>query len=535
MDILKWTVLWFLMVCQTNGNGAANQKPHIFFITVDDMGNNDIGYNNAEVQTPNIDGLAKAGVILDSNYVYPVCTPSRAAFMTGRYAHKIGLQHGVIEHNQPAYINNTFKTVAEKLTTNYGYAAHMIGKWHLGNCKDEVTPTYRGFNSFYGFYGGAEHYYTYKSGSHKDFRDNLTAFDPQHPNYPSEDVDGYSTFEYVKRAIKLVENHDKSQPLFMYLAFQAPHSRLMAPQYLKDKYPGTWTYTDRFGSTVTADRSTFYAMVTAVDEAIGELYSELDKLGLLENAIIAFTSDNGGQPAVGGFNNPYRGTKGSYYEGGIRVPGFIYSKTLLTQSGYRSQELMHASDWMPTFISLAGGSADLTSDSDLVDIDGVDETQMLLSKSGSARSKIFLNIDEVTASTTIYGVIKQYGSEVWKYVQGDIGRRNIVYTATKVSRKRTFMDRLEDLLKRSRSDRTKRAKRDKYLFKISDDVTESTNWYNDPDPNIQTIQTDLENEIAAEINNAVSPMNLYSCSSPNNSLNGFWTAGAGNGWCDCTP
>ncbi|XP_062601834.1 arylsulfatase I-like [Saccostrea cucullata] len=534
MDVRKWIILWFLILCLTGGQGAPNQKPHIFFIAVDDMGNHDIGYNNDEVLTPNLDRLAEAGVILDANYVYPVCTPSRSAFMTGRYAHKTGFQHEVVANSQPAYIESKYKTVAEKLTNNYGYAAHMIGKWHLGFCKEAVTPTFRGFNSFYGYYGGGEHYYTYTAGGNKDFHDNLTATTPENPNYPQEDEDGYSTYEYAKRAISIVQNHNSSQPLFMYLAFQAPHSPLLAPQALKDKYPGTWTYTDEDGSTITTERSTFYAMVTAVDQAVGELHAELEKLRLLENAIIVFTSDNGGLPKLGGFNNPYKGTKGTYFEGGIRVPGFVYSKNLLTVSGYRNQGMLHASDWLPTFISLAGGRADLASDSDLVDIDGVDQTQMLLNNGASARSKIIINIDDLETRSAIFGIIKQNGTDVWKYVQGDIGSRDIVYTATKVNKKRNFLQRLIEALKQKKSKRTKRAITDRYLFKISDDITEDVNLYGDSSPDIQNILSDLQEEVRAEKRIAVSPMNPYECTNANNKVNGFWTAGAGDGWCGCT-
>lgn len=551
MDLPKWLILWLFAVCQITiqlGLGAAIQKPNIIFIAVDDMGNNDIGYNNPEVDTPNLDYLAKNGVILESNYVYPVCSPSRAAFMTGRYAHKIGFQRGPVEHKQPAYIESNYKTVAEKLTTNYGYAAHMIGKWHLGYCKDAVTPTNRGFDSFYGFYGGQENYYTYTSARYKDFRDNLTAVTPQNPNYPREDVDGYSTFEYKKRAIEIVGNHDKSVPLFLYLAFQAPHSPLQAPQELKDKYPGDWTYTDLDGSTKTTSRATFYAMVTAVDQAVGEVYTEMETQGLLDNAIIVFTSDNGGQPSQGGFNNPYRGAKGTFYEGGVRVPGFVYSKNLLTQSGYRHQGLLHASDWLPTFISLAGGSADLTTDIDLTSIDGVDQTQMLLNNGESARSKIILNIYDLERPSTIYGIVKQYGPEVWKYVQGDIGRRGIVYTATKSSRKRSNIQRLgraeertQRTINRKRTQKaltrehTQRAINDKYLFAISVDASETYNLYGDSASEIQAIQADLEAEIEAEKLVAVPPMNPYDCSNPNNLLDGFWSAGPGEGWCGCSP
>ncbi|XP_022328529.1 arylsulfatase I-like [Crassostrea virginica] len=519
-----WIVLWLLAACKTHGQ--ANQKPNIFFIAVDDMGNNDIGYNNPEVETPNLNNLGNNGVILESNYVYPVCSPSRSAFMTGRYAHKTGFQHGTVEHNQPAYIDSSYKTVAEKLTQSYGYAAHMVGKWHLGYCKDSVTPTYRGFDSFYGFYGGQENYYTYNVARYNDFRDNLTAVTPKNPNYPREDVDGYSTFEYVKRAVEIVKNHDKTQPLFLYLAFQAPHTPLQAPQELIDKYPGSWTYTDTDGSQKTTDRGTFYALVTAVDMAVGTLHQELENQGLLDNAIIVFTSDNGGQPKEGGFNNPYRGAKGTFYEGGVRVPGFVYSKSLLTKTSYRHRGLLHASDWLPTFISLAGESADLTSDNDLISIDGVDQTQMLLNGGDSARSKIVLNIDDFERSSTIYGVIKQFGTEVWKYVQGNIGRRDIVYSATKTSKKRA--------LKRSfKSERTKRAVNDKYLYLISADSSETHNLYGDTTPEIQDIQNDLEDEVEAEKLKAVPPMNPYNCGTPNNLLNGFWSAGPGDGWCNC--
>ena len=262
------------------------KAPHVLFVVVDDLGFDDVGFRSGnEIHTPNIDAFAKSGLVLDQYYVQDVCSPSRSTFMTGRYA----MHHSVVDWIPPAsaYGLPLNETTLAQLFKRAGYATHMSGKWHMGFYKWAMTPTFRGFDSFVGFYSGGEDYFTHESGGAYDFRR-----DPS-PNCGEgcsqiawQDQGSYSTTVFSEEAVRVVGAHDPSrQPLFLYLAFQGVHSPAQVPPAYEQQYEESIT---------DPKRRTFAGMLSAVDEGIGNVTKALAAKGMLEDTLIVFTTDNGG-------------------------------------------------------------------------------------------------------------------------------------------------------------------------------------------------------------------------------------------------
>ncbi|CAH1795740.1 unnamed protein product [Owenia fusiformis] len=300
-----------------------SKPPNIVFIVADDLGWNDVGWRNEQVLTPNLDKLAREGVILNSSYVQPVCTPSRNAFLTGYFPFHTGLQHFVIFPPQPYGLPLKFTLLPERLR-KLGYDTHMVGKWHLGFCKWEYTPTYRGFDTFLGYYNGEEHYF-----SHDYTYQNKKGFDLRNNTKPLREATGdYSANIYATRAIEILENHNKSKPLFLYLPFQSVHAPLEVPERYKDLYPAVKTQA----------RRTYLAMVSALDEAVGNITDTLKKYGYMDDTLIVFTTDNGGPVNWGANNWPLRGAKVTLWEGGTKASAFVHGP-MLKKRGYTNTGL----------------------------------------------------------------------------------------------------------------------------------------------------------------------------------------------------
>uniref|UniRef100_F6TLU2 Arylsulfatase B-like n=2 Tax=Ciona intestinalis TaxID=7719 RepID=F6TLU2_CIOIN len=337
--------LVFVQVLYVSGH----QKPNILLIVADDLGFNDVGYHNPDIYTPNINKLAKDGVILESYYVQPICTPSRSQLMTGRYQIHTGLQHSVIFAPQPNCLPVDEIILPQKLK-EAGYTTHAVGKWHLGFYKKECLPTSRGFDTFYGYYCGAEDYYTKQVHANFHFGNKtrrVSGFD-FHDNSRTEwEANGtYSSYLYRDRAVRIIKSHNSSIPLFMYLPFQSVHFPLQVPaKYIK-----------RYRHIKDRKRRTFSAMVTAMDEAIGSVVDALKWKGIWQDTLVVFTTDNGGQTLFGGNNWPLRGRKASLWEGGVRGVGLVRGYGI-RDKGRSSNELVHISDWFPTLLYIAGANA----------------------------------------------------------------------------------------------------------------------------------------------------------------------------------
>jgi len=350
--------------CGARDPGIADRRPNILFILADDLGWGDVGFHGSEIETPNIDALAESGVRLEHFYVQPVCSPTRAALLTGRYPMRQGLQVDVIRPWAEYGLPLGERTLPEALR-EAGYETAIYGKWHLGHARRAYLPTQRGFDRQYGHYLGAIDYFTHRhAGGHDWHRDDQPSFDA-----------GYSTFLLAQEASRAIRDHDSKRPLFIYLPFNAVHTPLQVPPSYVGRYPH-----------LKKPRRTYAGMVTAMDEAIGRILDALDRTGRARSTLIVFASDNGGfAPDVISSNRPYRAGKGTLYEGGVRVPavvawnGHIEAGTVVT-------EALHVVDWYPTLLKLAGARLDQA-----LPLDGRDAWPTITQGSPSPHEEILLN------------------------------------------------------------------------------------------------------------------------------------------------
>ena len=353
-------------------------RPHIVYIVADDLGWKDVGFHGSDIKTPNIDKLAQHGALLEQFYVQPMCTPTRAALMTGRYPCRYGLQTLVIPTPSKYGLPTDERLLAQALK-EVGYKTVMVGKWHLGHADRKFWPRQRGFDYHYGSMVGEVDYFTHSSGNVRDWYRNDRSVSEQ----------GYVTQLWGKDAVEQINAHDPKSPLFLYLAFTAPHSPYQAPKEYIDKYRHIEDPT----------RRTYAAMITCMDDEIGKVVSALEKKQMRDNTLIVFMSDNGGNRTallVGDAdvsklklpadNGPYRGGKGMLYEGGTRVaalanwPGRIKAAEV--------KEIIHVVDMFPTLAGLAG--ANVTKGKPL---DGLNVWSTISEGNPSPRQEVVYNIE----------------------------------------------------------------------------------------------------------------------------------------------
>lgn len=354
-------------------NIVETKQPHIVFIVADDYGYNDVGYHGSEIKTPVLDRLAAEGVKLENYYVQPICSPTRTQLMTGRYQIHTGTQHSLFWPLRPHGMPLSDPTFADKLR-EAGYSTHAVGKWHLGFFKREYLPMNRGFDSFFGILNGkADHFQYNVSAMSYNGLDLYDGIKKVNEVYRGQ----YSTSLYTKKTIELLEAHDKSKPLFVYVAFQAVHAPLQVPEQYLQQYQH-----------ITDEKRRLYAgMTSAMDEAVGQIVEAFKTRGLWNDTLLVFSTDNGGQVSEGGNNWPLRGWKGSLWEGGIKAVGFVHG-AMLNIKGTVSKELIHVSDWFPTLIRVANGSLKGTNA-----LDGVDQFKTISFGTKSGRQTILHNID----------------------------------------------------------------------------------------------------------------------------------------------
>ncbi|XP_043984027.1 arylsulfatase I [Gambusia affinis] len=396
-----------------NDRSPVQQPPHIIFIMTDDQGFNDIGYHSSDIRTPVLDKLAADGVKLENYYVQPICTPSRSQLITGRYQIHTGLQHSIIRPRQPNCLPFDQVTLPQRLQ-QLGYSTHMVGKWHLGFYKKECLPTRRGFDTYLGSLTGSMNYYTYESCDGPE----LCGFDLHEGELVAWRHRGkYSTHLYTQRVRKILAAHDPlSQPLFIFLSFQAVHTPLQCPQ----------EYIHPYKELENVARRKYAAMVSIVDEAVRNITYALRKYGFYQNSVLIFSTDNGGQPLSGGSNWPLRGRKGTYWEGGVRGLGFVHSP-LLRRKRRVSKALVHITDWYPTLVGLAGGNESLTEG-----VDGYNVWEAISEGKESPRFEILHNIDPLYNYARTGSLQKGFGiwntaiqasirTGDWKLLTGDPG------------------------------------------------------------------------------------------------------------------
>ena len=314
---------------------AAGRKPNIIVILADDQGYAELGCQGFnDVPTPNIDSIAKNGVRFTSGYVScPVCSPTRAGLLTGRYQQRFGHEFnpGPPDPEHRFGLPLTETTVADRLKAA-GYATGLVGKWHLGE-KEKYWPTDRGFDEFFGFLGGAHAYMTVSGGPLEGIFRGKRAVEERE----------YLTDAFAREATAFVERH-KSEPFFLYLAFNAVHNPLQAPE----------KYLRRFSKVEPENRRKFLAMLSAMDDAVGALLDTLRRNALEEDTLIFYLSDNGGPTdKTTSRNDPLRGLKGEVWEGGIRVPFLMQWKGTVPAGGVYDKPVISL-DVVPTVLAAAG-------------------------------------------------------------------------------------------------------------------------------------------------------------------------------------
>ena len=315
---------------------AQGRPPNIVVIVADDMGYADVGFQGSrDIPTPNIDALARGGIRFSDAYVSgPYCSPTRAGLMTGRYPQRFGHEFNPVGNPEPGLpLGET--TMADRLRAA-GYRTALFGKWHLGSAAP-LHPMERGFDEFFGFLGGDHSYFEAMPAT------GGPVFDGRKPTEKM----GYLTEEVSDRAVDFIERN-RSQPFFLYLAFNAVHT----PMHATEKY------LSRFANIADEQRRTYAAMLSAMDDGIGRTMAALRAAGLEESSLIFFFSDNGGptMPTTtvnGSSNAPLRGSKRQTWEGGIRVPFVVQWKGHLAAGKTESRPIIQL-DVLPTALAAAG-------------------------------------------------------------------------------------------------------------------------------------------------------------------------------------
>ncbi|XP_023215784.1 arylsulfatase B-like [Centruroides sculpturatus] len=388
--------LFFILVLIFTSNRIYCTKPHIVFILADDLGWNDVSFHGfLQIPTPNIDVLASNGVILNNYYVQPLCTPSRAALLSGRHPIHLGLQHWILYGAQPAGLPLDVKIMPE-FFKKFNYSTHIVGKWHLGFHKKEYLPTYRGFDSHFGFWLAKMDYYDHTS---LDVYENSTLKyawgDVLRDNMKIvSDLKGhYSTHLFTNRAVDIIKKHNTTQPLFLYVAPSAPHS---GNRYSLFQAP--FTEISKFSHIRNPERRIYAATVSELDKLVGEIFEALDHKKMLDNTIFVFSSDNGAETGFRkgvGSNWPLRGIKATLWEGGIRAVGIVWSKLIKHQPRIENS-LMHITDWLPTLYHAAGGDIN-----DLSNIYGINQWNSISEGIPSSREELLLNIDPIDKASAL--------------------------------------------------------------------------------------------------------------------------------------
>lgn len=377
-----------------------SSKPNIIVIVVDDAGYVDFGFmGSKDLETPNLDNLAKNGVIFsDAHVTASVCAPSRAGLLTGKYQQRFGFEANGTGHGDSGDIGLSDDVITMgTIFKQNNYKTIAIGKWHLGGTPSD-HPNQRGFDEFYGFLAGGRSYFPMKNPS----KEHMLQQNGQRVHF-----DGYLTDVLGERSVHFVEEN-KDRPFFMYLAYNAVHTPMEAKTADLEKYKNH-------------HRQDLAAMTWSLDENIGKLQNKLKELQLIENTLIYFLSDNGGAHNNSSENGILKGWKGNKFEGGHRVP-FLVSWPAKIKPNQKFDGLTSSLDIFST--SLA--AANIKKEDDLV-LDGVNLLPYLIhEKSGNPHKELYWRkLEESAARFGDYKMVKLKGFGATIYnLSNDLGELN---------------------------------------------------------------------------------------------------------------
>ncbi|NEU09219.1 sulfatase [Flavihumibacter sp. R14] len=337
LKVISSLFLFGINLCFGISSVAQLQRPNIIYIMTDDMGYADLsGYGQKAYSTPNLDKLASQGLRFSQAYsAGPLCTPTRAGYMTGRYPARIPV--GLIEPLTASAKDSTYGLTPEfpsigTLMKQGGYETVLIGKWHLG-LLPQHSPVDNGFDHFYGFHSGAADYISHKGdGGKPDLYEN---------NNPVTQ-EGYLTDLFTQRTVAFLKGAH-SKPFFLTLNYNAPHWPWQGPA---DK-----AYDDTADFRAGGSAAIYAAMMKSLDDGVGAVMKALDETGLADQTIVIFTNDNGGERYSN--NGGLAKSKGSLWEGGIRVPAFIRWTGIIPPGGTSTQPVI-TMDWTATILAAAG-------------------------------------------------------------------------------------------------------------------------------------------------------------------------------------
>jgi len=406
--VVGWTLFFMAQLV------AASERPNIVVIVADDLGWADVGFHgNRVIETPSLDRIAAEGAQLDRFYTTPICSPTRAALMTGRDPIRLGVAYSTIMpwQNNGIHPDETF---LPELFLSAGYQTAMVGKWHLGHAQQAYHPNARGFEHFYGHLHTEVGFYPpFASLGGKDFQRNGQSIEDQ----------GYESYLLADEVSRYIRERDETKPFFIYMPFIAPHTPLDAPQALKNKYAEMEDDRGKSRSKMADNtrlmarimgrdsaRPVYAAVVDGMDQAIGRVLETLDKEGLADNTIVLFFSDNGGAVyAIGGADNaPLRGGKGDAFEGGIRVVATVRWPDQIS-AGSRVDSIMSVMDVLPTLAAAANIPA-----STHYRLDGQNMLPAIVNGEAIPRDELLFFIAESPFKNTVN--VTAFNDE-WKLVQ----------------------------------------------------------------------------------------------------------------------
>lgn len=387
-------LLGLIILVFASFNKAASQspRPNIIYIMADDLGYADLScYGSKNYHTPHLDKMALQGMKFTSAYAAaPVCTPTRVAFVTGRYPARtpIGLMEPLRDGQKDSLVGLTpdFPSIAI-LLKKAGYKTFLVGKWHLGY-DSRYSPNKNGFDYFFGFHSGATDYI-----SHDNQQNKPDLYENERPTKR----EGYSTDVWREKVEEVIKQKHNT-PFFLSVQFNAPHWPWQAP--------GNSPYPDTMNWRTGGNKIIYAAMMKSLDEAVGKIIHAVHEAGLAPNTLIVFTSDNGGER----FSDMgvYRGMKMQLWEGGIRVPAIAYWAGKIPPNSVNEQPII-TMDWTATFLALAGARRNPK-----FPLDGIDLSRVLFHKKSNIERTFFWRLTQSKKENAV-----RQGN--WKFLKNENG------------------------------------------------------------------------------------------------------------------